>query len=212
MAQDKESGKVPHVRSDVSDPYIHFDLRNARASAGYTMAQVAEEAGVSTHAIASYERLRAIPNPLVARRIARYLGKEVRELFPPQLKEIVHEIQQERKGYSEPQTVSLEDVSEDQLLSEDDPAVTATQDMLRSRINEVLKTLTFRERDLLKQRYGIGDGYTYTLEEVGRIFKVTRDRIRQVEAKAISKLQHPVRRGRNLSFYTGNQAPDNPKP
>ena len=46
--------------------------------------------------------------------------------------------------------------------------------MLRERINEVLNTLTFREREIIKLRYGIGDGYTYTLEEVGRIFKVTR--------------------------------------
>ena len=57
----------------------------------------------------------------------------------------------------------------------------------------MLKTLTYREREILKLRYGIGDGYTYTLEEVGKIFKVTRERVRQVEAKAIRKLQHPVR-------------------
>jgi len=57
----------------------------------------------------------------------------------------------------------------------------------------VLKTLSYREREIIKLRYGIGDGYTYTLEEVGRIFKVTRERVRQVEAKAIRKLQHPVR-------------------
>ncbi|MCA9271992.1 MAG: sigma-70 family RNA polymerase sigma factor, partial [Phycisphaerales bacterium] len=73
------------------------------------------------------------------------------------------------------------------------PDETATSEMLRSRINDVLKTLTYREREILKLRYGIGDGYTYTLEEVGRIFKVTRERVRQVEAKAIRKLQHPVR-------------------
>src|SRR4030042_1529608 len=69
----------------------------------------------------------------------------------------------------------------------------AGQEMLKDRIEEVLKTLTYREREIIKLRYGIGDGYTYTLEEVGRIFKVTRERVRQVEAKAIRKLQHPVR-------------------
>ena len=50
-----------------------------------------------------------------------------------------------------------------------------------------------REREIIKLRYGLGDGYTYTLEEVGRIFKVTRERVRQIEAKAVRKLQHPVR-------------------
>ncbi|MHC4770370.1 MAG: RNA polymerase sigma factor RpoD [Planctomycetota bacterium] len=73
------------------------------------------------------------------------------------------------------------------------PVQSATQEMLKDRIEEVLKTLTYREREIIKLRYGIGDGYTYTLEEVGRIFKVTRERVRQVEAKAIRKLQHPVR-------------------
>ncbi|MEN6306868.1 MAG: RNA polymerase sigma factor RpoD [Anaerohalosphaeraceae bacterium] len=73
------------------------------------------------------------------------------------------------------------------------PVQSATQEMLKERIDQVLKTLTYREREIIKLRYGIGDGYTYTLEEVGRIFKVTRERVRQVEAKAIRKLQHPVR-------------------
>ena len=73
------------------------------------------------------------------------------------------------------------------------PVQTAGMEMLKDRIEEVLKTLTYREREIIKLRYGIGDGYTYTLEEVGKIFKVTRERVRQVEAKAIRKLQHPVR-------------------
>ncbi|MHC4417183.1 MAG: RNA polymerase sigma factor RpoD [Planctomycetota bacterium] len=75
----------------------------------------------------------------------------------------------------------------------DSPIASATQEMLKERIDMVLKTLSYREREIIKLRYGIGDGYTYTLEEVGRIFKVTRERVRQVEAKAIRKLQHPVR-------------------
>ena len=57
----------------------------------------------------------------------------------------------------------------------------------------MLKTLTYREREIIRLRYGLGDGYTYTLEEVGRIFKVTRERVRQIEAKAVRKLQNPVR-------------------
>ena len=75
--------------------------------------------------------------------------------------------------------------------------------MLRHRIEQVLKTLTYREREIIKLRYGIGDGYTYTLEEVGRIFKVTRERVRQVEAKAIRKLQHPVRSRKLVGFLEG---------
>ena len=85
------------------------------------------------------------------------------------------------------------------------PADTAGQEMLRQRLELVLKTLTYREREIIKLRYGIGDGYTYTLEEVGRIFKVTRERVRQVEAKAIRKLQHPVRSRKLKGFVDGDE-------
>jgi len=73
------------------------------------------------------------------------------------------------------------------------PEKAASNEMLRERIEGLLKTLTYREREIIRLRYGLGDGYTYTLEEVGRIFKVTRERVRQIEAKAVRKLQHPVR-------------------
>ena len=93
------------------------------------------------------------------------------------------------------------DFIEDESAS--NPTDSATSDMLKQRIEQVLKTLTYREREIIKLRYGIGDGYTYTLEEVGRIFKVTRERVRQVEAKAIRKLQHPVRSRKLVGFIDG---------
>ena len=86
------------------------------------------------------------------------------------------------------------------------PVITASSDMLKDRIEAVLKTLTYREREIIKLRYGIGDGYTYTLEEVGKIFKVTRERVRQVEAKAIRKLQHPVRARKLEGFLEMSKA------
>ena len=66
-------------------------------------------------------------------------------------------------------------------------------EMLKEKLDQVLGTLTYREREIIKLRYGLGDGYTYTLEEVGKIFRVTRERVRQIEAKAVRKLQHPIR-------------------
>ena len=95
--------------------------------------------------------------------------------------------------------------------SQESPHESASNELLRGRINDLLKTLTYREREILKLRYGIadgvgdGDGHTYTLEEVGRIFKVTRERVRQVESKAIRKLQHPVRRQRLAAFLPGTE-------
>jgi RNA polymerase primary sigma factor len=84
------------------------------------------------------------------------------------------------------------------------PVSAATQEMLKDKIEQVLKTLTYREREIIKLRYGLGDGYTYTLEEVGRIFKVTRERVRQIEAKAVRKLQHPVRSRQLEGFLDGS--------
>jgi len=75
----------------------------------------------------------------------------------------------------------------------ENPVRTANNGILREKIESLLHTLTYREREIIRLRYGLGDGYSYTLEEVGRIFKVTRERVRQIEAKAVRKLQNPVR-------------------
>lgn len=75
----------------------------------------------------------------------------------------------------------------------ENPTRVAANCLLRDKIEALLKTLTYREREIIRLRYGLGDGYTYTLEEVGRIFRVTRERVRQIEAKAVQKLQNPVR-------------------
>ncbi|MDR0703612.1 MAG: sigma-70 family RNA polymerase sigma factor [Planctomycetaceae bacterium] len=75
----------------------------------------------------------------------------------------------------------------------DRPEHSASNDMLRKEIGKLLKTLTPREREIIKLRYGLENGYSYTLEEVGRIFQVTRERVRQIEQKAVQKLQQPGR-------------------
>ena len=80
------------------------------------------------------------------------------------------------------------------------PADAASTLVLREQLEAVLDTLTDRERDVLKLRFGLDDGYQRTLEEVGHIFKVTRERIRQIEAKALKKLKHPSR-SRKLRDY-----------
>ena len=87
------------------------------------------------------------------------------------------------------------------------PADSAAREMLRDNIHVVLKTLTYREREIIKLRYGLGDGYPYTLEQVGRIFRVTRERVRQIEAKAFDKLQDPRRSCRLEGFLDGIPRP-----
>ena len=93
--------------------------------------------------------------------------------------------------------------------NESNPAESAMQEMLRDKIEVVLRSLTYREREIIKLRYGLGDGYSYTLEETGRIFKVTRERIRQIESKALRKLQHETRAAHLRGFVdtVGNETP-----
>jgi RNA polymerase primary sigma factor len=76
---------------------------------------------------------------------------------------------------------------------EDDPLYDVNQQSLKDRIKDVLNELSYREREILRLRYGLVDGYAYTLEEVGQIFSVTRERVRQIEAKAVRKLQQPCK-------------------
>ena len=83
---------------------------------------------------------------------------------------------------------------------ENDPLLELNKESLRSRIAEVLSALDYREREIIRLRFGLADGYSYTLEEVGKIFAVTRERVRQIETKAVRALQHPVRAKKLLSF------------
>jgi RNA polymerase primary sigma factor len=73
------------------------------------------------------------------------------------------------------------------------PADAASNQMLKEQVMDVLNSLTTRERKVLELRFGLDDGRSRTLEEVGREFRVTRERVRQIEAKALRKLRHPSR-------------------
>ena len=77
------------------------------------------------------------------------------------------------------------------------------REALKAQIDTAMETLNYREREILRLRYGLADGYTYTLEEVGRIFQVTRERVRQIESKAVRKLQQPYRARALVSFLDG---------
>lgn len=80
------------------------------------------------------------------------------------------------------------------------PANATAYSMLKEQMDDVLDTLTEREKKVLRLRFGIGDGYPRTLEEVGAVFKVTRERVRQIEAKALRKLRHPTRSKKLKNF------------
>jgi len=88
-------------------------------------------------------------------------------------------------------------IADQEAVSPDDAAAFT---LLKERIAKVLDTLKEREAEVLRLRFGLKDGTPHTLEEVGQIYKVTRERVRQIEAKALRKLMHPSRR-RELKNY-----------
>jgi len=92
----------------------------------------------------------------------------------------------------------LGDLIEDKTA--EDPVKATSFNLLKGKLGEVLHGLNQRERNILELRYGLMDGYPRTLEEVGKQYNVTRERIRQIEAKALRKLRHPTRRTKLEGF------------
>ncbi len=164
-----------------------------------------------TRAIADQARTIRIPvhmvetiNKLirVSRQLVQELGRE------PSPEEIAQEMDTSVERVREILKIAQEPVSLETPIGEEDdshlgdfiedqevqaPAEAAAFELLREQLEDVLDTLTPREQKVLRLRFGLDDGRTRTLEEVGQVFGVTRERIRQIEAKALRKLRHPMR-------------------
>ena len=166
----------------------------------------------ATRAIADQARTIRIPVHMIERinKLQRVQKKLVQELGrgDPTMEEIAEEmkvpVESVRSAFRMAQhPISLQNPVGDgddaqfgdflQDVTAENPSETAAYIMLKERLQEVLSTLTDRERQVLDFRFGLTDGYSRTLEEVGKQFNVTRERIRQIEAKALRKLRHPTR-------------------
>ncbi|PWM73772.1 MAG: RNA polymerase sigma factor RpoD [Oscillospiraceae bacterium] len=164
-----------------------------------------------TRAIADQARTIRIPVHMVetihkvSRLNRQYLQDHGREATPEEIAEMMN-INPDK--VREIMKISLDPVSLETPIGEEEdshlgdfiedvdspaPAEAASYTLLREQLNEVLHTLTPREEQVLKLRFGLDDGRTRTLEEVGKVFNITRERIRQIEAKALRKLRHPSR-------------------
>ena len=171
-----------------------------------------------TRAIADQARTIRIPvhmvetiNKLIriTRQLLQELGRE------PTAEEIAAEMDMSPEKVREIQKIAQEPVSLETPIGEEDdshlgdfipdddalaPADAAAYELLKEQLEDVLDTLTEREENVLRLRFGLDDGRTRTLEEVGKVFGVTRERIRQIEAKALRKLRHPSRSKRLKDF------------
>ncbi|GAX91503.1 RNA polymerase sigma factor RpoD [Effusibacillus lacus] len=171
-----------------------------------------------TRAIADQARTIRIPVHMVETinkliRISRQLLQELgREPTP---EEIAIEMEMSPEKVREIMKIAQEPVSLETPIGEEDdshlgdfiedqdalaPADAAAYELLKEQLEDVLDTLTEREENVLRLRFGLDDGRTRTLEEVGKVFGVTRERIRQIEAKALRKLRHPSRSKRLKDF------------
>ncbi len=172
-----------------------------------SIADQARTIRIPVHMIETMSKIRNISKKLLQDKgrepTIEEIAREVKISVPEArrvLKISRHQISLDRP-VGESEDSSFGDFIEDEKA--ESPVAAATQEMLKDKIESVLETLTYREREIIKLRYGIGDGYTYTLEEVGKIFKVTRERVRQIEAKAVRKLQHPIRSRKLEGFLDG---------
>ena len=196
--------KFEHERGYKFSTYATWWIRQAITRA---IADQSHTIRVPMHLLDTMNRVRMVSRELSQENgISPSIDETVR-LSGLTQEEVINAIRMTRHPLSLDQPVSdhEESVFGDFLKDhrEDDPLFDMNRELLKDRINDVLQALSYREREIIKLRYGLTDGYTYTLEEVGKIFSVTRERVRQIEAKAVRKLQHPVR-SRKLCGFLDN--------
>lgn len=172
-------------------------LRKARIARGVTMAEVAAVVGCSTGMVGAVESLRSRPSDGLRARLAEWVGCRPEDIWPDWLE----------SGRVRDRVVGTQAVNEQTFSSLPAPERKGLlgmasaraevspdeQDDARMVIKQCLKTLTRREQEVIKLRYGLKDGTVHTYEEIGRICQITRERVRQIEARAILKMHHPVR-------------------
>ncbi|HEY2706175.1 MAG TPA: RNA polymerase sigma factor RpoD [Candidatus Dormibacteraeota bacterium] len=193
--------KFDHRRGFKFSTYATWWIRQAVSRA---LADQARTIRVPVHMVESINK-----QIRVSRRLVQELGREPTDeeigeemgITPDRVREIVA-IARDPVSLETPvgteDDAHLGDFIEDKMAPA--PLEIASLAMLRAEVEQVLDTLTPRERRVLQLRFGLVDGQQRTLEEVGRRFGVTRERIRQIEAKALRKLRHPARRGRLTDF------------
>jgi len=193
--------KFEHARGYKFSTYATWWIRQAITRA---IADQSRTIRVPVHMIETMSRVRTVTRDLLQQNGCEPTVEETARAAGLSIDETSCVLQMSRQPLSLDQPVSdHEDSYFGEFLEdyrEDDPLYDMNQDLLKSRIADALAGLNYREREIIRLRYGLADGYTYTLEEVGKIFSVTRERVRQIEAKAVRKLQHPVR-SRKLSGF-----------
>ncbi len=200
--------KFEHARGYKFSTYATWWIRQAITRA---IADQSRTIRVPVHMIDTMSKIRTVSRDLVQELGREPTAEETADRAGLSLEDTKCIMKMSRQPLSLDQPVGDQDDSyfgeflEDHR--DDDPLYDTHQQSLKHRIEEAMETLNYREREILRLRYGLTDGYTYTLEEVGKIFSVTRERVRQIESKAVRKLQQPYRSRTLISFVEGAELP-----
>ncbi|MCO8120285.1 sigma-70 family RNA polymerase sigma factor [Stieleria sp. TO1_6] len=196
--------KFEHARGYKFSTYATWWIRQAITRA---IADQSRTIRVPVHMIDTMNKIRQITRDLVQENGREPTAEEVCDRSGLSLEDTRVILKMSRQPLSLDQPVGDHD---DSVFGEflqdhrtDDPLLETNRQALKAQIGLAMETLNYREREILRLRYGLADGYTYTLEEVGRIFQVTRERVRQIESKAVRKLQQPYRSRSLASFLDG---------
>jgi len=200
--------KFEYARGYKFSTYATWWIRQAITRA---IADQSRTIRVPVHMIETMSRVRTVSRQLLQQRGVEPSVEDTAEAAGLSIEETACVLRMTRQPLSLDQPVGdHDDTFFGEFLEdyrEDDPLYGMNQELLKRRIADVLEALDYREREIIRLRYGLADGYAYTLEEVGKIFSVTRERVRQIETKAVRALQHPVRARRLASFVDGSAAP-----
>jgi RNA polymerase primary sigma factor len=198
--------KFEYARGFKFSTYATWWIRQAITRA---IADQSRTIRLPVHMIDTMSKIRSVTTDFVQMYGREPNPEEIAELADLSLEDArcVHKMTRQPLSLDQP-VGDHEDNYFGEFLQEDrdeDPLYDTNMSALKERLEEVMTELSYREREILRLRYGLADGYTYTLEEVGRIFSVTRERVRQIESKAVRKLQSPYRSKALTSFLDGQE-------
>lgn len=170
----------------------HYKLRNLRKTKGLSQEELADECNMAIHRVQAIEQLKSFPTEPEAYAISDFFNIDPIKLFP-KWSLLAFSVKRSEDKVFEVKRIALDSPEVLQLEASNDIEVEIDKDSLKNDIHKILNILNPKEQKVLSFRFGLMGETPKTLDEVGKIFNIGRERVRQVEAKALRKLRRPSR-------------------